>query len=143
MPIVSDDDKKRITDYLGLAMGLMLSVQVTSTSSEYQIRNSYSRLYYAFFHVGLALLLSQGENIDRFRHDHGRVHEAIGRRLGKYVGRFVRDLYKSRLEADYEPRMFVMHYGNNLENARSAGVLILERAKQNFYWIYQEARKNL
>jgi uncharacterized protein (UPF0332 family) len=135
--------KRRLTEHLGLALGFFVSIQFSSQSSEYDIRNGLSRLYYAFFHVCLAFILSQEQDIDKLRHSHGMLHAAIGRQLGKYMDSFLRDVYKSRLESDYEPGSFTRKYRNDLERARAESNLLLERARKNFYWIYQECRKVL
>ena len=102
-----------------------------------------SRLYYAFFHVSLAFLLSQGEPIERFRHSHGKVQTAIGKRMGKQLSRFVREIYQDRLRADYEPNFFSSRYAGNIEKARLDAHNMIKLANTNFYWIYQEARKVL
>lgn len=141
--MLTDETKRRVTEYLGLALGFFVSVRFSATSTEYGIRSGLSRLYYAFFHVSLAFMLSQEEDIDKLRQSHGRVHTAVGRRLGKYMDSFLRDLYKSRLESDYEPGAFNRKYRNDLEKARAEANLLLERASRNFYWIYQESRKVL
>jgi hypothetical protein len=141
--VLTDETKKRLTDHLGLALGFLLSVRFSATATEYDIRNGLSRLYYAFFHVSLAFMLSQEEDIDKLRQSHGSVHAAVGRRLGKYVDSFLRDLYKSRLESDYEPGLFKRKYRNDLERARAEANLLLDRANRNFYWIYHESRKVL
>ena len=141
--MLNEATKRRISDYLGLALGLFLSAQVTAASNEYDLRNSISRLYYAFFHVGLAFLLSQGEQVDHFRHSHGRVQAAIGKRMGKPLGRFVREIYQARLKADYEPGFFRSAYGTDMERARLDLRNMLKAANANFYWIYQESRKAL
>ncbi|HEY2168897.1 MAG TPA: hypothetical protein VGJ30_04685 [Candidatus Angelobacter sp.] len=141
--MLTEQTKKRISDYLGLAMGLFISVRVTAISNEYDLRNSASRLYYALFHVSLAFLLSQGEEIDKIRRFHGQVHTAVGKRMGKPLDRFVRAVYDARLKADYEPDFFVRKYGSDLEKARAEMSYVLKSANANFYWIYQEARKAL
>jgi uncharacterized protein (UPF0332 family) len=141
--MLTEATKRRITEYLGLAMGLFLSAQVTATSNEYDLRNSASRLYYALFHVSLAFLLSQGDDIEKLRSSHGTVQAAIAKRMGKPLGRFVRTVYESRLRADYEPDFFVRTYGSDLEKARADLGSVRRSANGNFYWIYQEARKVL
>jgi uncharacterized protein (UPF0332 family) len=141
--MTTEETRKAISDYLGLALGVFLSVQFSPTCTEYDVRNGRSRLYYAFFHASLAFLLSKGENIDAYRWKHGDVHAAVGRHMGKYLGKFVRDLYRSRLKADYEPRFFSRSYGGDIERARVDARTELDRAKQNFYWIYYESRKAL
>jgi uncharacterized protein (UPF0332 family) len=141
--VLTDETKRRLTEYLGLSLGFFSSVRFSATSSEHDIRNGLSRIYYAFFHVCLAFLLSQQEDIDKLRHNHGMVHASVGRRLGKYMDSFLRDLYRSRLEADYEPGSFTRKYRNDLERARADANLLLERASRNFHWIYRESRKVL
>lgn len=49
-----------------MALGLMETVEIGSLSSEYDIRNSLSRLYYAFFHASLAILLTKEPDIKGF-----------------------------------------------------------------------------
>jgi uncharacterized protein (UPF0332 family) len=141
--MTSEETKRRISEYLGLSLGLFLSGQVSAASTEYDVRNAFSRLYYAFFHVSLAFLLSQGENIDLYRRTHGDVHAAIDRRMGKYLGRFLRELYRSRQQADYEPAFFDRSYGRDIERARADLRNLLNRANRNYYWIYNESRKAL
>lgn len=141
--MLTEEIKKRISDYLGLSLGLFLSVQFSAASSEYDVRNGLSRLYYAFFHASLAFLLSQGENIDRIRKEHGRVQAAVARRMGKPLGNFLHDLYRSRQRADYEPTFLAAAYGGDIEKARTDALLLADRAKRNFYWIYNESRKVL
>src|SRR5271169_2147697 len=109
--MLTEEVKRRVSDYLGLALGLFLSVQFSATCTEYEVRNGLSRLYYAFFHASLALLLSQGEDIDTYRRQHGNVHAAVDRRMGKPLGRFLRELYRSRQRADYEPDFLGVSYG--------------------------------
>ena len=138
-----EETKRRIAEYLGLSLGLFLSVRVSATSTEYDVRNGLSRLYYAFFHASLAFLLSQGQNIETYRRTHGDVHAAIDKRMGKYLGRFVRELYRSRQQADYEPAFFDRSYGRNIEKARADARDLLNRANRNYYWIYNESRKAL
>jgi uncharacterized protein (UPF0332 family) len=139
----SEETKRRISEYLGLSLGLFLSVRISASSTEYEVRNGFSRLYYAFFHASLAFLLSQGESIDVYRRTHGDVHTAVDRRMGKYLGRFLRELYRSRQQADYEPRFFDRTYGRDIERARADARNLLNRANRNYYWIYNESRKGL
>jgi|ERR1700733_2637146 uncharacterized protein (UPF0332 family) len=141
--MLTEGNKRRISDHLGLALGLFVSVQFSPTSTEYDVRNGFSRLYYAFFHASLAFLLSQGEDIDVFRWHHGDLHTAVGKLMGKYLGKFFRDLYKTRQQADYEPSFFSRSFGGNLDKARAEAQNLLRRANKNFYWIYHESRKAL
>lgn len=143
MVVLQNETRRRISGYLGLSLGLFLSVRFSATCTEYEVRNGFSRLYYAFFHVALAFLLSQGDNVDAYRRQHGGVHTAVDRRMGKYLGRFLRELYKARQQADYDPAFFTTKYRGEIESARVDAQLLLARASRNFYWIYNESRKAL
>ncbi len=135
--------KANIASRLRLASGLMATVQINSHSSEYDIRNSLSRLYYAFFHASLALLAASGINLQRISKNHGILHSRIQGRLGSYMGRRIKELYKLRRDADYEIRMFFDRYRDNIEEARKQSITILKRAGTDFRWLYREAEKPL
>jgi uncharacterized protein (UPF0332 family) len=107
------------------------------------MRNSLSRLYYAFFHGSLALLLTVGRDTEGLRKDHGRVHDAVQARLGKYFGAFMRNLYRLRRDSDYDAFMFERTCGGDIEKARKEFILLVKKAKTNFHWLYREARKAL
>ncbi len=83
--MLTPEQKDKVASSLRLADGLMQTVPFSSSASEYELRNSASRLYYAFFHVSLALLRSVGAETDKFSRDHGRVHSAVQARMGKYL----------------------------------------------------------
>jgi len=117
----------------------MDTVQVGSQSSEYDIRNSLSRLYYAFFHASLALLSATDPDIDRISKSHGLVHEKIQGRFGKRMGRVVRELYDLRRESDYEINMFSDRYRGNIEEAQKSSILLLKRVKTDFYWLVRSS----
>lgn len=121
----------------------MATVQISSQSSEYDIRNSLSRLYYAFFHASLALLSTAEPDIKTISRKHGNVHSRIQSRLGPYMGRLVRELYALRRESDYETRMFSDRYRDNIEEARKQSIAVLKRAETDFRWLYGEADKPL
>lgn len=137
------EQSARVRRALRLADGLMQTVAISSSASEYEIRNSGSRLYYAFFHASLALLTSVGADTDLFSRDHGKVHAAVQARMGKYLGTFLRKLYHNRKLCDYDSTMFEREYGQDIERARRECVLNERQAKTNFHWMYQEARKVL
>ena len=138
--MLTPQQKTKIARSLRLADGLMQTVAISSSASEYEIRNSGSRLYYAFFHVNLALLTSVGMDTDKFSRDHGKVHAAVQARMGKY-GMFLRKLYHNRKLCDYDSKMFEREYGQDIERARREYMLQLKRATANFQWLYREARK--
>jgi len=121
----------------------MQTVAIASSSSEYEIRNAISRLYYAFFHASVALLVSIGWETQGISKDHGKIHAAVQARMGKYMGTFLRKLYQNRKLCDYDSSMFERSYGRDLAKARRDVILDIKRAKTNFHWIYQEARKVL
>lgn len=141
--LIDAEKKSRVTEYLGLALGLLNSVDFSGECSEYDIRNGFSRLYYALFHASLGLLLSLDEDIDTYRRSHGAVHAAIARRMGKTVGKFVTEIYEARLHADYEPELMRKRFNGDVAAARIYAAALNARAKRHFYWIYQEARKAL
>ena len=121
----------------------MATVQIGSQSSEYDIRNSLSRLYYAFFHASLALLSTTDPNIDRMSKTHGVVHEKIQSRFGKRMSRVVREIYDLRRESDYETNMFSDRYRDNIEEARKWSILLLKRVKTDFYWLVRSSEDSL
>lgn len=121
----------------------MATVQIGSQSSEYDIRNSLSRLYYAFFHASLALLSTTDPNIDRWSKTHGVVHEKIQSRFGKRMRRVVREIYDLRRESDYETNMFSDRYRDNIEEARKWSILLLKRVKTDFYWLVRSSEDSL
>lgn len=133
--------KANVASRLRLASGLMATVQIGSQSSEYNIRNSLSRLYYAFFHASLALLTTAEPDIKKI--SHGTLHSRIQGRLGKSMGRLVQELRDLRRESDYESKMFSDRYRDNIEEARKQLIVVLKRAKTNFDWLYREADKPL
>lgn len=135
--------KANVASRLRLASGLMATVQIGSQSSEYDIRNSLSRLYYAFFHASLALLATTDPNIDRMSRTHGAVHEKIQSRFGKRMSRVVREIYDLRRESDYETNMFSDRYRDNIEEARKWSILLLKRVKTDFYWLVRSSEDSL
>ena len=100
-----------------------------------------SRLYYAFFHVSVALLLSIGLDVDS--KEHGKIHTAVQRRLGKSLGVSVKKLYRTRKFCDYDAAMFEREYGGDVEKARQEQIRVIKSAKTNFHWMYREAKKAL
>jgi uncharacterized protein (UPF0332 family) len=138
--MLTDAQRQRALDYLSLSVGMLSSVQFSATSNEYDIRNGFSRLYYAFFHVSLGLLIAQGEDIDLFRKNHRMVQTQVNRNMGRYMGTTIADLYRARLQADYEPVFFRSKYGGDQQKAQMDAVTTLQRAKRNFFWIYFQAK---
>lgn len=134
-----------IAERLRLAMGLMETAEIASNCSEYELRNSLSRLYYAFFHASIALLSATESDIAQVSRDHGALHARIQRKFGKTlpICRLMRELYDVRKQCDYETGMLRTKYRGNIEAGRKDSILLLKRAKPQFYWLYHEARKYL
>ena len=128
---------------LRLASGLFQTVDITALASEYEVRNSISRLNYSFFHASLALLLTLGWDIDSLSKDHGSVHSAVQATMGKYMGTFLRNLYRSRQLCDYDASMFEREYGADIEKARQEFTLLIKRARTNFHHMYRQARESI
>ena len=141
--MLTPEQTAKVAAHLQLANGFMETVRIGALSSEYDIRNSISRLYYAFFHASLALLHTVRSDVERFSKNHGRVHDEVARRIGKPMGRRLRELYELRRMCDYEAGLLEKRYGGNMEEARKEAILLHERARGNFHWVYQEARKEL
>lgn len=141
--MLTSDQEAKVRSALRLADGLMQTVPISSSASEYEIRNSGSRLYYAFFHASLALLVSVGIDTDRLSRDHGKVHAAVQARMGRYFGTFIGKLYLHRKLCDYDSRFFERQYRNDIELARQDCIIQIKRAVANFHWLYLEARKAL
>jgi len=134
-----------IAERLRLALGLLETAEIASACSEYELRNSLSRLYYAFFHASVALLSATEPDIGQVSRDHGALHARVQRKFGKTlpISRLMRELYNLRKQCDYETGMFRTKYGGNIEAARKESILLLKRAKTQFYYLYHAARKYL
>ena len=141
--MLTPDQKAKVARSLRLADGLMQTAAISSLASEYEIRNAGSRLYYAFFHASIGLLASVGIETDKLSRDHGKVHSAVQARMGKPFGKFLEKLYVHRKLCDYDTRMFEHVYGRDIERARRDCKDRIRKAKIQFYWMYQEARKAL
>lgn len=135
----------QIAERLRLALGLWETVQITSDCSEYELRNSLSRLYYAFFHASIALLSATEPDIVQIARDHGALHTRLQQKFGKtmLLTRVMRELYDMRKQSDYETGMIRVKYGGKIEAGRKDAILLLKRAEKQFYWLYYEARKFL
>ena len=100
--MLNPEQRAKVAAHLELANGFMDTVRIGALSSEYEIRNSISRLYYASYHATLALLLTVRSDVERFSRFHGRVHDEFQKRMGKFMGRRLRELYEFRRMCDYE-----------------------------------------
>ena len=135
----------QIAERLRLAAGLWDTVKITSNCSEYELGNSLSRLYYAFFHASIALLSATEPDIVQVSRDHGALHARLQQKFGKTmpITRIMRELYDVRKQCDYETGMIRTKYGSNIETGRKDAILLLNRTKTQFYFLYYEARKYL
>ena len=140
--MLTPEQRAKVAAHLKLANGFMETAWVGSLSSEYDIRNSISRLYYAFFHASLALLFSLRSDVEHFSKNHGRVHDKV-EEIAKPIGRQLRQLADLRRQCDYEADLFQRKYGGNIVKARNEAMGLLKNARGHFDWIYQEARKEL
>src|SRR5258708_35864341 len=130
--------RDEIAERLRLALGLMETAKIAPTCSEYELRNSLSRLYYAFFHASIALLSATEAAIVQISKDHGALHARLQQKFGKSVliTRVIRELYDVRKRCDYETGMMRTKYGGSIEEGRKDAILLLNRAKPQFYWLY-------
>jgi hypothetical protein len=96
--------EKAARGHLRLAEGLIRTVVLGDTASEYEIRNAFSRAYYALFHVcGGYLWASTGIDVEKVVRDHGQLRHEMGRWMGRSFERFLGDVYELRRQADYRP----------------------------------------
>lgn len=96
--------EKAARGHLRLAEGLIRTAVLSDAASEYEVRNAFSRAYYALFHVCSGYLwASTGIDVEKIAKDHGRLRHEMGRWLGKSFERFLGDSYDLRRQADYRP----------------------------------------
>jgi len=141
--MLTPEQRAKVAAHLKLANGFMEAIVIGALSSEYDIRNAISRLYYAFFHASLALLLTVRSDVEQFSKNHGRVHDEVEKQSGKLTGRRLRAVYEFRRKCDYEADLLERRYGGSIEELRKEAMRLLENARRQFHWIYQEARKEL
>jgi len=109
--------------YLGLAAGFMETASVGKASTEHEIRNAFSRSYYAIYHVSHGYLLAS--RTVRIRTGerglaHGTLHSMMERQMGKAFGRFMRECFKLRLDSDYRPEWTVPPFFDCNEKLKQA-----------------------
>jgi uncharacterized protein (UPF0332 family) len=136
--MLSPQAKKKARAHLRLGEGFITSAEVGDASSEYDVRNAYSRAYYALFHVCYAYLLGREIDplaVEAIASDHGRVQSKMQAALGKWFGRFLQEAREDRRNSDYKPEWAV------------PAVLVasskLKRAKTQFYWLLHTTRNSL
>ena len=84
--------------------------------------------------------MSQGEQIQKIRRNHGSVHKEMDKRLGKPMGRLLRELYSARQRADYSPVPYVL---SSIDKTRHEAGALWKRARTDFNWLQQESAKIL
>ena len=113
------------TSHLSLADGLIETAKISRDCSEYDMRNAYSRSYYALFHVCHGYLRAAGVDIKspvQKHSTHGALHAEMGRQMGRWFGWLIKGAWELRCRSDYDPEWPVpLHYScvKQLEEARS------------------------
>ena len=128
------DNPRQSGARLRLAEGFLKTTGLNPRASEYEIRNSLSRCYYAFFHISHAVL-------GRYR-----GHELISAEVGKsdmLLGQFVATLQALRIEADYIPEVVQMKYGGDLGAYRLRANQVLAQARMQFEHALKLAKRRL
>ncbi len=142
---LAEQQKLSVARHLQISVGFMEIARtlLRSSAEESQLRTGLSRLYYAFFHAGQALLITLGWSGQQL--EHGQLPLEMDRFLGKSarLGRMIRSLYELRKCSDYDNPRFFDRFDRDLEKARRAAVYELLRCQTNFNWMYYEARKAL
>ena len=120
--------------HLRLAEGLIKTAEISAAASEYEIRNAFSRSYYALFHACCGYLLAQNEpNANEVVKNHGRLHSKMYK-VGKAFGDDLTRCYELRRKADYDADWSVPPYFSCVER--------LKRDRGNLYYVRRTA-KNL
>jgi len=136
--MLSPQAERTAKAHLTLAEGFIKTAEVRDDSSQCQIRNAFSRAYYAMFHVCCAWLVGAGvdiEKVERVKEEHGRLHTEMQRRIGKSFGRFLKESYELRRESDYKPEWVppaMLVTGAKLKSVRT-----------QFYWLFTTANNLL
>ncbi len=136
--MLSLEGRRRAKDHLSLARGFMDTAKVGRASSECDIRNAFSRAYYALFHACYALLLGQGNEPDlvqQIARDHGRLQSKVRHPMGRPFEHYVREAYDRRRQSDYEPDWPVPSATVAQEE--------LKRAREQFYWVFHTTLRSL
>jgi len=130
--------KKKARAHLRLGEGFMISADVRDASSECEIRNAFSRAYYALFHACYALLLGQGndpDTVQQIAEDHGRLHSSMRHPMGRPFEHYIRETYDRRRQADYKPGWPVP--------PATVAQREVKRARTQFYWLFHTTRRSL
>ncbi len=119
--------------HLTLAEGLIEAAEITAGSSEYEIRNAFSRSYYALFHACCGYLLAQNApNAQGVAKKHGSLHAEMEKWMGKEFGRFLRGCYELRRKSDYQAEWAMPPFFERIEK--------LELARRQCYFVTATAK---
>ena len=94
---------KAARGHLRLAEGLIRTAKISDASSECELRNAFSRSYYALFHACRGYLWAKGVDVHSLGRKHGRLHDEMGKWMGRSFGDFLRNSYELRRMSDYIP----------------------------------------
>jgi uncharacterized protein (UPF0332 family) len=108
------------SSHLRLADGLIETAKISRDCSEYDIRNAYSRSYYALFHACHGYLRAIGFDVDSLERKHPRLHAEMARQMGKWLGQFFRNAWERRCDSDYAPGWSVPPYYSCVKQLKEA-----------------------
>jgi uncharacterized protein (UPF0332 family) len=131
--------ERKAKSHLRLAEGFMGTAEIRDSASEYEIRNAFSRVYYALFHLCYAHLL--GLEIDlvtvkEVASNHGRLHSSMRRPAGRAFERFLKRAYARRLQSDYNKPEWAVP-------AATVAQIEMKGARTQFYWLFHTTRNSL
>ncbi len=135
--MVSHDVRRKAEAHLRLAEGF-IKTAVVAGSSECEIRNAFSRVYYALFHACYAHLLGTGTDAaqaEEIARNHGRLRSTMRGPMGKTFEQYLRGAYERRRQSDYKPEWAVPVAAVAQEE--------LKQARAQFYFLFQTARRIL
>ena len=120
------------SSHLRLAEGLIKTAEIGEAHSEYEIRNAFSRSYYALFHASHGYLRAAGVGVmSTGRKHHGSLHAEMGRQMGRSLGQFLRSAYEFRRNSDYQPDWSVPPCYSCVER--------LKEARGHYYFVKRTA----
>ena len=134
---------EEVEEHLRLAEGFITSAFISPDASECDVRNAFSRGYYALLHVCKAWLAMMDVSED-LRYQHGQVLREIGSRRGEDSKRRLKDIYGLREDADYRPQMFTARpFFGDIERFRAVASAWIADARAEFDLYAVEVRQFL
>ena len=104
-------------------LALARRLRETADRSEQELRDALSRSYYSIYHVARAWVGPATGKLG-----HGRLRARVQGKDAQ-LAQTMRELYRFRERADYDPEMVVREYDGDLERFRLAVNRELERAR--------------